>query len=306
MPVMCARNPDRRAFLREFLWFGATAILNERMSAGIAGWPEAALPVNVTDVHHHIYDSRFPADPTVALRPLDATVDNYRVLQKLIGITRHVAIQPSTYGTDNRCLLDALSRFGSNARGIAVVNTNVSDRELKRLNSSGVRGLRFNLVQAGATTPEMVEPLSKRIASLGWHIQVNASAEQIMAGSAMWNRLPVPIVFDHFGHVSNAQNPVFGLLCKMMQNGRAWTKLSGVETVSKAGPPDYSDGAKVAESFIKEAPDRLLWGTNWPHVTSSIKPDDVLLFNLLAHWTTNEKIRSKILVQNPDRLFGFH
>src|ERR1700760_2954562 len=162
--------PSRRSFLEACL------------SAGFANISGALAPANATDVHHHIYDSRFPPDPSATLRPPDATADDYRLLQKSLGITRHVAIQPSTYGTDNSCLLDALHRFGPNARGIAVVNPSVSTAELKTLDAAGVRGLRFNLVQAGATTPEMIGPLSQRIADFGWHIQVNASTEQILAG----------------------------------------------------------------------------------------------------------------------------
>jgi predicted TIM-barrel fold metal-dependent hydrolase len=291
--------PNRRSFLEA----SVSAIL-----AGIAGLGSAVgtpVPANTTDVHHHIYDSRFPPDPSATLRPPDATADDYRLLQKSLGITRHVAIQPSTYGIDNSCLLDALRRFGSNARGIAVVNPSVSTVELKKLDAAGVRGLRFNLVQAGATTPEMIAPLSKRMADFGWHIQVNASTEQILAGASRWSRLPVPVVFDHFGHAADAQSPVFRLLCALMQKNKAWTKLSGVETISKTGPPAYADGAAVAKQFMKEAPERLLWGTNWPHSTSAVKPNDRLLFNAFMEWAANDSLRETILVSNPQQLFGF-
>jgi predicted TIM-barrel fold metal-dependent hydrolase len=288
-------NIDRRKFLESLLAVSAAAAS-----------PAAETPPHATDVHHHIYDSRFPPDPTATLRPPDATVDDYLVLQKQLRLTRHVAIQPSTYGTDNRCLLAALHRFGKAARGIAVVDTTVSNAELKKLNASGIRGLRFNLVQAGATNPQMIEPLSKRIASFGWHIQVNASTEQILANTAIWNRLPVPVVFDHFGHATDKQSPVFVLLCDLMQKDKAWVKLSGVETISKVGPPTYSDGSAVAEAFLKEAPDRLLWGSNWPHSTSKVKPDDSLLFSLVPQWTNSPQLLNKILVENPQKLFGFH
>lgn len=307
MRAIGERNTDRRTFLEALLCLGAAGISGGRVDAqGSSGNRSPSAPAHATDAHHHIYDSRFPADPAAVLRPPDATVDDYRLLQKRIGTTRHVVVQPSTYGTDNSCLLDALSRFGDAARGIAVVDTAISNAELKRLDAAGVRGLRFNLVQAGATKPEMVEPLARRIETLGWHVQVNASSAQILASAKMWNRLPVPVVFDHFGHTLDTRSPVFRLLCTLMQKGKAWTKISGVETVSKAGPPGYSDGALVAETFLREAPDRLLWGTNWPHATSKVKPDDLLLFNLLTEWTKTEPMRRKILVQNPEQLFGFH
>ena len=290
---------NRRSFLGACLPAGLAGI------AGVASVSGAPVPANATDVHHHIYDSRFPPDSSAKLRPPDATVADYRLLQKSLGITRHVAIQPSTYGTDNSCLLDALRQFGPNARGIAVVNPSVSTAELKKLHAAGVRGLRFNLVQAGATTPEMIDPLSKRIADFGWHIQVNASPEQILAGASRWNSLPVPVVFDHFGHAADAQSPVFRLLCTLMQKDKAWTKLSGVETVSKAGPPGYADGARVAKQFMREAPERLLWGTNWPHSTSAVKPDDGLLLNSFMQWAASDSLRATILVRNPQQLFGF-
>ena len=264
------------------------------------------VPRHATDAHHHIYDSRFPVDPKAALRPGNATVADYRRLQKRLGTTRNVVVQPSTYGVDNSCLLDALHQFGvDNSRGVAVVNTSVSDAELKRLHTAGVRGIRFNLAQAGATTPEMAGPLAKRIAALGWHIQVNASSEHILSLADLWSRVPVPVVFDHFGHVAELSDPAFSLMCKLMQRGKAWTKLSGAETISKVGAPRYADMTPVARAFIREAPERLLWGTNWPHPTSKDKPDDVTLLNLLAQWTNDESVRTKILVSNPETLYGF-
>src|SRR5262249_27084908 len=142
--------------------------------------PKLKAPPNATDCHHHIYDARYPADPTATLRPPDALVEDYRALQRRIGTSRNVLVQPSTYGIDNRCHLEALATFGPSARMVAVVNDTVSTEELKRMHALGVRGIRFNLAQAGATTPEMLEPLSKRINELGWHIQINAPAAKIL------------------------------------------------------------------------------------------------------------------------------
>jgi len=129
--------------------------------------PKLKAPANATDCHHHIYNAKFPVDPKATLRPGDALVEDYRALQKRIGTTRNVLVQPSTYGTDNRCHLEALAAFGPTARMVAVVDDAVSTDELKRMHGLGVRGIRFNLAQAGATTPEMMEPLSKRVNDLG-------------------------------------------------------------------------------------------------------------------------------------------
>src|SRR5499433_4543057 len=138
--------------------------------------PKLKAPANATDCHHHIYNAKYPVDPKATLRPADALVEDYRALQKRIGTTRNVLVQPSTYGTDNRWHLEALAAFGPQARMVAVVDDKVSADELKRMHGLGVRGIRFNLTQAGATAPEMMEPHYKRSNDLGWHIQINAPA----------------------------------------------------------------------------------------------------------------------------------
>jgi len=146
--------------------------------------PKLKAPANATDCHHHIYDARYPVDPTATLRPPNALVEDYRALQKRIGTTRHVLVQPSTYGVDNSCHLEALATFGPSARMVAVVNDTVSTEELKRMHGAGVRGIRFNLAQAGATTPQMLEPLSRRVNDLGWHIQINRAVRQDLGDHA--------------------------------------------------------------------------------------------------------------------------
>src|SRR6202041_864084 len=135
--------------------------------------PKLKAPPNACDCHMHIYDSRFPVAPTAKLRPGNATVDDYRRLQKRLGTTRNGVVTPSTYGTDNSCTLDAMAKLSLSARCVAVVDTSVTDSELKRLNDLGVRGIRFNLVQSGATTIDMLEPLSKRVNALGWPAQLH-------------------------------------------------------------------------------------------------------------------------------------
>src|SRR5262249_33599536 len=195
---------------REVLKIVSTAVLaaharpafaqSVKWSAGTET-PKLKAPVNATDCPHHIYNAKYPVDPKATLRPADALVDDYRGLQKRIGTTRNVLVQPSTYGTDNRCHLDALAAFGPSARMVAVVNDSVSTDELKRMHALGVRGIRFNLAQAGATTPEMLEPLSKRVNDLGWHIQINAPPAKIMEIMPILERVPSPIVFDHLAHI---------------------------------------------------------------------------------------------------------
>jgi predicted TIM-barrel fold metal-dependent hydrolase len=213
----------------------------------------------------HIYDSRFPAAPSATLRPEDATPNDYRLLQKRIGTTRNVVVTPSTYGTGNSCTLDGLAKFGATARGVAVVDTSVTDAELKRLDSLGIRGIRFNLVQAGATTIEMLEPLSKRVNELGWHVQIHMLGDQIVKIEDLLQRLPSPIVFDHLGRIpqpAGVDHPAFALVVKLLDKGRAWVKLSGAYQDTKIGPPTYADTTKVAQAYVRVAPERMVWASD--------------------------------------------
>jgi D-galactarolactone isomerase len=258
----------------------------------------------------HIYDARFPADPGATLRPADALVDDYRLLQKRIGTTRNVIVTPSTYGTDNRVTLDAMAKFGATVRGVAVVNASVADAELKRLADLGVRGIRFNLVQAGATTVEMIEPLSKRVNALGWHVQIHMLADQIVKIEELLHKLASPIVFDHMGRMpqpAGADHPAFGVIRKLIDKGRTWVKLSGAYQDTKVGSPSYADTSKVAQAYVKAAPERMVWASDWPHPTQkeNEKANDAVLFDLLTEWAPNEVTRNRILVENPATLYGF-
>jgi D-galactarolactone isomerase len=280
-----------------------------KWSAGTEA-PRLKAPANATDCHHHIYNGKYPVDPKATLRPADALVDDYRALQRRIGTTRNVVVQPSTYGTDNRCHLDALAAFGSTARMVAVVNDGVSTEELKRLHALGVRGIRFNLAQAGATTPEMIEPLSRRINDLGWHIQINASAGKLMEIMPILDRVPSPIVFDHLAHIpqpDGVNHPLFAKVRALMDRGRTWVKLSGAYADSKVGPPTYADSSAVARAYATAAPERCVWGSDWPHPTEQQKqvPDDAVLFDLLTDWVPDERTRHRVLVENPAALYDF-
>jgi predicted TIM-barrel fold metal-dependent hydrolase len=271
--------------------------------------PKTKAPPNATDCHHHIYDSRYPADPRATLRPADATVADYRKLQERLGIKRHVIIQPSTYGTDNRDVVESIAAFGPEARGIAVLDDSVSDAELKRLNDQGIRGLRFNLTLPGGPPASAMEPLARRINDLGWHAQINCTAAQVMELESMLRGLPTQLVFDHLGHLpepEGARHPAFRVITDLMTKRRAWVKLSGAYIDSKVGPPTYADSTEVAQAYVREAPERLVWGSDWPHPTEHhTKPDDAVLFDLLAIWAPDEAVRTRILVQNPEELYGF-
>jgi predicted TIM-barrel fold metal-dependent hydrolase len=307
---------NRRDVLKAVSAAAAIAALPRPAHAQAVKWstgteaPKLKAPPNATDCHHHIYNAKYPVDPKATLRPGDALVEDYRALQRRIGTTRHVLVQPSTYGTDNRCHLDALAVFGPTARMVAVVNDSVSTEELKRLHALGVRGIRFNLAQAGATTPEMIEPLSTRINDLGWHIQINATAAKIMEIMPILERVPSPVVFDHLAHIPQPEgvsHPLYAKVRALMDKGRGWVKLSGAYADTKVGPPTYADSSAVARAYAKAVPERCVWGSDWPHPSEQSKelPDDAILFDLLIDWVPDEKVRHRVLVENPAILYDF-
>ncbi len=312
------RNIDRRRLMKTAgamaLAAAAGAVRSEQAFAQQVPWssgtesPKLKAPANACDCHMHIYDAKYPTDPKATLKPADALVADYKLLQKRIGTSRNVVVTPSTYGTDNRVTLDAIAQIGPTARGVAVVDATVTDTELKRLNDLGIRGIRFNLVQAGATTAEMIEPLSRRVNDLGWHIQIHMKGEQIAGIEDLLLRVSSPIVFDHLGRLAQPNaldNPGFKTISKLIDKGRTWVKLSGAYVDTKVGPPTYSDTVAVARAYIKAAPERMVWASDWPHPTEKDKPDDAVLFDLLAEWAPDEAIRTSILVQNPATLYGF-
>jgi D-galactarolactone isomerase len=249
---------DRRGVLRGLSAVAGTGIFGASATPTMAQQvkyssgtepPKLKVPANACDCHHHIYGSQYKVDPRSTLRPADASVDDYRALQKRIGTSRNVIVQPSTYGTENAPTLDALVAFGPSARAVVVVDTTVTDAELKRMHGLGARGIRFNLAQAGATTPEMIEPLSKRVNELGWHIQINASTATIMEIMPILQKVPSPIVFDHLAHIPEPEgisHPLFAQVRALIDKGNTWVKLSGAYADTKVGPPTYSSPATTS------------------------------------------------------------
>jgi D-galactarolactone isomerase len=269
-------------------------------------------PAGAVDAHIHLYAGRYPADPAATLRPGDATIEDYRRIQSRLGLARCVVVQPSTYGTDNRCLIDCLTRLGDQARGIAVVDGDCSDVELMRLHAAGVRGLRFNLIQgAGASTSDVVS-LGERIAGLGWHVQVQASAARWPEIAPLLRSLSVPVVIDHMGRLPQPEgiaHPCWRVLLGLVNTGRVWVKLSGAYLESRSGPPDYEDVGTVARAWAAHAPERLVFGTDWPHPSASATggplPDDANLLDLVAGWVGSETSMARVMLQNPCELYGF-
>jgi D-galactarolactone isomerase len=275
-------------------------------SAGTAK-PRLAAPANAADCHIHIYDPRFA--PPVE-RPGRATVADYRLLQQRIRTSRVVIVTPRNYATDNSVTLDAIRQLGMrNSRGIAVLTPEVSDAELARLDAGGIRGIRFTVgnPRTAVVSIDMIEPLAQRVAPLGWHVQLNMESDQIAEHAALLDRLPTAIVFDHLGKLglSGLEHAAYRVMRTLIDAGRAWVKVSGAYLNTRIGPPTYADATRVAQAFVSAAPERCVWGSDWPHPTPKEPPDDALLFDLLAEWAPDEATRRRILVANPERLYGF-
>jgi predicted TIM-barrel fold metal-dependent hydrolase len=275
--------------------------------------PKLKPPADACDCHMHIYDAaRFPMPPSKRLPPSNATVSDYRLLQKRIGTTRVVIVQPRNYAIDNRVTVDAIAQLGPNARGVAVLHPTVTDAELKALHGAGVRGIRFTLGDPATAVVkvDMIEPLAKRVADFGWHVQFNLEGGQIVELADLLRRLPTQLVFDHLANPplpAGTEHPSHGIIRGLIDRGRTWVKLSGAYSNSKIGPPSYPEATKTAQAFVRAAPERLVWGSDWPHPTmpNDNKPNDALLFDLLTEWVPDDATRNRILVRNPQALYGF-
>ena len=318
-------NPARRDVLRGSLGLAAAAATNSlaghvaqaadgpavRWSTGTER-PRLQAPANTTDCHFHIYDSSYPVAPYATVKPPEASVEDYMGLRRRIGFTRGVLILPSTCGTDNSRYMALLPRLGGKERMrmVAVVHPDVTDAELHAMHEAGVRGIRFNLAQAGATTIDMVEPLARRVDALGWNCQFNINGPDLVAAQDLFLRIPCKLVFDHLAHVpepEGANGPQFALMRRLLDKGNSWIKLSGPYYDTKVGPPTYADSVAVARAYVKAAPERMVWGSDWPHPTEPLdhKPDDALLFDLVSQWAPDAATRHRILVENPATLYDF-
>ena len=282
-------------------------------SAGAAA-PHTALPSGACDSHMHVYDRRFPAAPGAKLLPPDASVQDYRALQQRIGTERTVLVTPSTYGADNRCLLQGLVALGEEARGVAVIDGSETDAQLQTLHDAGVRGVRLNLSLGVTGTVDAIVPLAQRIAPLGWHLQLLMPPDLLVTLGDVLRRVSVPLVFDHLGRIPPAQagqHPAHALLLQLLGEGRAWVKLSGGYIVSATHAVDDPALDALATSYLRAAPQRVLWGSDWPHATASAglhpMPDDALQIDALARWCTSVDAGAlqRVLVANPAVLYGF-
>ena len=271
--------------------------------------PAYVLPPGACDAHCHVFGpgDRFPYSPGRSYTPPDAPKEKLAALHKHLGFSRAVLVQASCHGTDNSAMLDAIAASNGSIRGVAMVSGDVTDRELERLHTAGVRGARFNFVAhlGGAPDLKVVAGVAARIADLGWHLQVHLDAEDILTYRDFLDGLQIPFIIDHMGRVQAGhgldQQP-FKLLLELMKNELAWIKVSGPERVSSTGKP-FEDALPFARKLIETAPGRVLWGTDFPHPNVKQMPNDGALVDLFARMCDDETLRRRIVVDNPTRLY---
>ena len=275
-------------------------------SAG-SGGPARALPAGACDCHMHLFDSAIPFADVATLRHGDASVEDYRQLQTRLGIERCVMVQPSTYGVDHRVLLAGLRQMGEAARGIAVVTPAVADADLKTLAAHGVVGARFNLVQRGIATDGMVGEVAARARAFGWHLQFHLSPADLVRLEGELPTLPVPVVLDHCGRMLS--DPGLGLaprhaLDRLLATGRVWMKLSA-PYLAASTPNETEQLLDALVPLVARHTDRLVWGTDWPHVTETVKPDDAVLLDLFSRCLLDDGRRDRTFSSNASELYGF-
>jgi 2-pyrone-4,6-dicarboxylate lactonase len=274
--------------------------------------PTYAPPPGAVDAHCHVFGpaDAFPYAPERKYTPCDAPKESLFALRDFLGFSRNVVVQATCHGADNRALVDALKAANGLARGIATVKATVSDAELKALDEAGVRGVRFNFVKrlVDATPRETYFSIAERVAKLGWHIVVYFEAHELADLIPFLNALPTTIVVDHMGRPDLAKgvdHPDFRRFVDLMAaNPRVWSKVTCPERLSISGPPRYDDFVPFAAALVQAFPDRVLWGTDWPHPNmTSHMPDDGDLANMIPRIATTPDERQALLVDNPMRLY---
>jgi predicted TIM-barrel fold metal-dependent hydrolase len=252
--------------------------------------------------------ARFPFAPDRAYTPPDAGIDDFERLQQRLGLSGAVFVQASCHGTDNSAMLDALRRGAGRYAGVAMVDATFTDAELAELHDAGVRGTRFNFVAhlGGAPQPDEFWPVVHRVAELGWHVVLHFDAKDLAVYADLFARMPVPYLIDHMGRVdagAGLDQAPFRALLELARDERCWVKVSGAERVTAGGGPPYDDVAPFARALIDAAPERVLWGTDWPHPNVRHMPDDGDLVDLVAAFAPDEDARRTLLVDNPRRLY---
>ncbi|HSD99592.1 MAG TPA: amidohydrolase family protein [Burkholderiales bacterium] len=278
--------------------------------------PKLKLPPRACDTHAHIMGpkARYAYSPARIYTPPDCLLPDYLKMLGTLGVERAVLVQPSVYGTDNTVMLEAMKAAGGHFRGVAVISDSISDAELMKLDAAGVRGVRVNIVDVkdrkpGTLPMDMLKKLALRVAPLGWHMEFLMHADEFPDLDRAFAGFPVDIVLGHLGYMKTDKglaNAGFRALLNLMKAGRAWVKLTGPSRITTSGGLPYADVVPYARALIDANPERVIWGTDWPHVIiMTPMPNDGDLADLLSDWIPDARQREQVLVRNPARLYGF-
>jgi len=273
-------------------------VLEAPASTGTAA-PKTRMPAGATDCHMHVFDARFPFVPE--RNPGLGTARDYQLFQRRLGLSRCVVVAPSSYGLDNSCLLDALALYGTDkARGVASIDADTPTEELQRLHDAGCRGIRLNVGRVAGAGPEDIRVLADKIAPLNWHLQLHMHPPLLLEHAASLQDLPVTLVIDHMGRTpqpGGRDHPVVEVLDRLLAKGNTYTKISFFYDAP------YDAYGPLARHFIQTAPERVVWGADWPHGNKVVKPDDVEALDHLIDWAGDEATLRRILTDNPTALY---
>jgi predicted TIM-barrel fold metal-dependent hydrolase len=271
--------------------------------------PRFQLPPLSCDAHNHVFGpaAKFPYAPERRYTPEDAPKEALGELHAHLGVERAVLVQASCHGKDNRAMLDAIADAPDKRRGVAMVDDSFTDQDYAALDRGGVRGVRFNFVRHLGGTPDMevFERVVDHIKGLGWHVVLHMDSPDIVPLGDMMRQLPLPFVIDHMGRVEAAagtQQPAFRALLELAKRENCWIKVCGSERIS---PPPYAAAVPIARALVEAIPDRVLWGTDFPHPNLKHEADEADLVDLIPQFAVSAQARRKLLVDNPARLYGF-
>jgi D-galactarolactone isomerase len=268
----------------------------------------SAAPALSCDCHVHVYEPAYPLAPTATFVPPAAPVQALIAMHQTLGIQRAVVVQPTGYGFDNRCTLQAVAALGGNGRAVVVVDAYTDDATLQGLHAAGARGARFMMLPGGVLPWDALEPVAARIQPWGWHINLQMNGCDLPLHHDRLARLRVPLVIDHLGKFlppPAADAAAFRSLCALLDGGRCWVKLSAPYESSQTGAPAYADVGVLAAALARDYTDRCLWASNWPHPNRQPVPSDAAMLGLLHTWAPGPAAVQRILVDNPQALYGF-
>ena len=277
--------------------------------------PKVVLPAGSIDTHVHVFERRYRLSPGRGYNPPESTLDDLKRLHSILGIDRVVFTQPSVYGTDNSAILDGMAALNAEAPGrarcVVAITMDVSEKELARLDTLGARGVRLNTDNKGGMPIELsqISELASKIAPFGWHIEFLFPGKEIPDLMPVFSGLSVPISIGHFAYqpaTAGIDAPGFKALVELVRRGNTWVKISGANRVSASDLPPYDDVKPMARALVEAAPDRIMWGTDWPHPNKYVaNPNDGDLVDAFGDWVTDEAMRRKVMVDTPAAFYRF-